>query len=292
MSGAARELASDCARCVALCCVALPFRRSADFPADKAAGEPCRNLLADHSCGIHDRLRGEGWVGCTVYECFGAGQAVTAALGGHGWGRPSTASVMVAVFPVVQQAHEVLRHLAEAAARTDDDALRTRAEDLTAELGAEIDAVLADAARRSGVARSAGGHPRAPTGPGIDIAAWRARVGPLLGEVSTALRAAGRPRRGRRAGRVGPHADLVGAQLRGADLRGADLRGALLLGADLRGADLRGADLLGTDLRGADLSGADLTGALFLTQPQVDGARGDRTTALGGDLRRPRHYAP
>ncbi|WP_225752619.1 pentapeptide repeat-containing protein [Actinotalea sp. Marseille-Q4924] len=289
MSGAVRELASDCTRCVALCCVALPFRRSADFPVDKAAGDPCRNLLADHSCGIHDRLRDEGWVGCTVYECFGAGQAVTAAFAGGRRDAPTTTAAMFAVFPVVQQAHEVLRHLAEAAARTDDDALRTRADDLTTALGSEVDAALAAAAGAAGVAGTA--DTRAAAGTGIDIGVWRARVGPLLGEVSAAVRAGAVPSRRRRAGRAGQHADLVGARLRGADLRAADLRGALLLGADLRGADLRTADLLGTDLRGADLSGADLTGALFLTQPQVDGARGDRGTALGVGLRRPRHYA-
>ncbi|WP_052022193.1 hypothetical protein, partial [Actinotalea ferrariae] len=200
MSAPVRELASDCTRCVGLCCVALPFRRSADFPVDKAAGDPCRNLLADHSCGIHDRLRREGWVGCTVYECFGAGQAVTAAFPA-GW-RDGPAPAMFAVFPVVQQAHEVLRHLAEAAARTDDAALRERARDLTAELGAAVDAVLTDGAEAAG----------------LDVAGWRGRVGPLLAEVSAALRASvdrgptppGTSRRSRH-GAVAPRADLVGA---------------------------------------------------------------------------------
>lgn len=41
-----RRLEADCSQCFGLCCVALPFARSADFPVDKAAGEPCRNLLA------------------------------------------------------------------------------------------------------------------------------------------------------------------------------------------------------------------------------------------------------
>ena len=272
MSAPVRELASDCTRCVGLCCVALPFRRSADFPVDKAAGDPCRNLLADHSCGIHDRLRREGWVGCTVYECFGAGQAVTAAFPA-GW-RDGPAPAMFAVFPVVQQAHEVLRHLAEAAARTDDAALRERARDLAEELGGAVDTLLT-------------GGPEV----GLDIGAWRARVGPLLGEVSAAVRTSTASAGRRRRPRVGPRADLAGARLEGADLREADLRGALLLGADLRGADLRRADVLGADLRGADLRRADLTDALFLTQPQVDAAQGDAATALGPDLRRPRHWA-
>lgn len=72
----------------------------------------------------------------------------------------------------------------------------------------------------------------------------------------------------------------MGASLVRADLRAADLRGAHLIAADLTGADLRHADLLGADLRGCRLVGADLTGALFLTQPQLDSARGDASTRL------------
>ena len=41
------ELTADCGRCFGLCCVALPFSRSADFAYDKPAGEPCVNLQPD-----------------------------------------------------------------------------------------------------------------------------------------------------------------------------------------------------------------------------------------------------
>ena len=58
-----------------------------------------------------------------------------------------------------------------------------------------------------------------------------------------------------RAGNVGVHVDL----------RGADLSMAELSGADLHEANLRRADLPGTDLSGANLSGADLRRAEFLT---------------------------
>ena len=68
------ELQADCARCFGLCCVALPFAASADFAVDKAAGSPCRNLRTDFGCGIHAELRQRGFNGCTVYDCFGAGQ--------------------------------------------------------------------------------------------------------------------------------------------------------------------------------------------------------------------------
>ncbi|MRT44737.1 pentapeptide repeat-containing protein, partial [Xylella fastidiosa subsp. multiplex] len=67
-------LRGDCEHCFGLCCVALPFTASADFAIDKEAGRPCPNLRTDHRCGIHARLRDKGFTGCTVYDCFGAGQ--------------------------------------------------------------------------------------------------------------------------------------------------------------------------------------------------------------------------
>ena len=44
---------ADCADCFGLCCVALPFARSADFAVNKPAGKPCSNLQSDVRCGIH-----------------------------------------------------------------------------------------------------------------------------------------------------------------------------------------------------------------------------------------------
>ncbi|MFE4849650.1 pentapeptide repeat-containing protein, partial [Streptomyces sp. NPDC056689] len=85
-------------------------------------------------------------------------------------------------------------------------------------------------------------------------------------------------------------ADLMGARLKGADLRGANLRGAYLIAADLTGADLREADLIGADLRDARLQGADLTGSIFLTQAQVNAARGDGWTKIPASLSRPAHW--
>ncbi|GAA1643687.1 pentapeptide repeat-containing protein [Georgenia ruanii] len=263
-------LRADCASCFGLCCVALPLTASADFAVDKPAGEPCRNLHTDHRCGIHSRLRQEGFPGCTVYDCFGAGQRVSqATFEGRSWRQdPDTARRMFAVFPVVRQLHEMLVYLAEA--RTLPAARSLRAELAAAEAATQR---LAAAGPDELLA--------------LDVAAHRARVNPLLLRASELARAGAR---GRRPGRRLRHADLLGADLHGADLRGADLRGALLIAADLRGADLRRADLIGADLRDADLAGADLTGALFLTQPQVTAAKGDGATRLPPTLTRPAHW--
>ncbi|OII59654.1 hypothetical protein BJP40_12935 [Streptomyces sp. CC53] len=262
------DLRADCGSCFGLCCVALPFSRSADFAADKPAGTPCGHLRDDYRCGIHDRLRESGYPGCTVYDCFGAGQKVSqVTFGGRGrHEEPDSARRMYAVFPVMRQLQELLRYAAEALdlaaagpVRAELHRVHDRIEALT--LG-DADAVLA-----------------------VDVAAERACVGALLGRASELARASVPGRRGDHRG-----ADLMGARLRGAKLRGASLRGAYLIGADLTGADLRDADLLGADLRDARLAGADLRGALFVTQAQVDGARGDGATRLPATLRRPSHW--
>ena len=258
------ELEPDCSRCFGLCCVALPLTRSADFPVDKPAGEPCRNLLPDDRCGIHDRLRETGWKGCTVFDCFGAGQQVSqVTFGGVSWRQePGNAGAMFAVLPVLRQVHEVLALLAEASGLVSGSPQLGRE---AAGLRVEVDALVEEAAGLSGADAS--------TLLALDLDALRRRVGPVLGRVSALVRASTPRGGGAPDRRARPGADLVGADLRGADLRGADLRGALLIAADLRGADLRRADLLGADLRDADLRGADLDGVLYLTRPQRAAAR-------------------
>jgi uncharacterized protein YjbI with pentapeptide repeats len=74
-------------------------------------------------------------------------------------------------------------------------------------------------------------------------------------------------------------------------MRGANLRGAYLIAADLRGADLRSADLIGADFRDADIRGADLTESIFLTQSQLNAAKGDSNTKLPPSLSRPTHWS-
>ena len=279
------DLVPDCSRCSGLCCVALPFARSADFPVDKAGGQPCTHLAGDFSCTIHDRLRESGFVGCTVFDCAGAGQKVSQhTFGGTSWRQaPGTAAAMFAVLPVVKHLHELLRYLLEALDLPEAAPLRPDLEDAAE----RVEHLTLGSAERLLA---------------LDVGAEHAAVAALLRRASDLARAGvldgarGRDRPGRHGNRRWDQhrdrsgADLVGAALAGADLRGASLRGALLVGADLRRADLRRADVIGADLRGADLSGADLTGALFLTASQVTSARGDAATRLPAALERPAHW--
>ncbi|WP_405148569.1 pentapeptide repeat-containing protein [Sphaerisporangium sp. NBC_01403] len=262
------DLRADCERCFALCCVAPAFSASADFAIDKAAGQACPNLRPDFRCGIHDGLRQRGFPGCTVYDCFGAGQKVAqVTFGGRDWRRaPGTARRMFEVFTVMRHLHELLWYLAEALTLEPARAIHgelSLAYDRTERLTLDEPGALAE----------------------LDVAAHRQEVNALLLRASELVRAgAGRRRKDRRG------ADLIGADLRGADLRGASLRGAYLIGADLTGADLRMADLIGADLRDANLSGADLTGSIFLIQSQLHAARGDAGTRLPPSLTHPAHW--
>src|SRR5256885_7681191 len=110
------RLRADCARCFALCCVAPAFTASADFAIDKPAGRPCPNLAADFRCGIHHRLRDRGFPGCTVYDCFGAGQRVAqVTFGGRDWRpAPEAPPAMFAALGALRQLPELLADLTEA----------------------------------------------------------------------------------------------------------------------------------------------------------------------------------
>jgi uncharacterized protein YjbI with pentapeptide repeats len=261
-------LKADCANCFGLCCVALTFTRSADFAIDKAAGDPCHNLQPGFGCGIHDQLRQRGFPGCSVYDCFGAGQRISQiTFGGRSWrDEPGTARQMFAALPVMRQLHELLAYLTEA-----------RSLDAALELHDDLGTALEE------TERLAASDPE--TLLTVDVGEQRGRVNGLLLRTSELVRAAVPGKKKDRRG-----ADLMGAKLKGAGLRGANLRGAYLIAADLRDADLRLADLIGADLRDADLRGADLTGSLFLTQSQVNAARGDAATKLPPGLTRPSHW--
>jgi hypothetical protein len=265
MSVSERELHADCGRCVALCCVGPAFAASADFALDKSAGTPCPNLRGDFRCGIHTRLSQSGFRGCTVYDCFGAGQRVTAATrDGRGeptdWRRtPTVAPAMFAALATTRVLHELLWYLRAALDLPATAPLHERLRQAYDETDALAEGPPDLVAR-------------------VDAAAHRDHVNELLLEASELARAgvrerevqrgreAPRPREGRREGARGRDARRKGKDLRGAVLAGADLRGSVLVGADLRGADLRGASLrgavlVGADLRGARLERADLTGA-------------------------------
>jgi uncharacterized protein YjbI with pentapeptide repeats len=262
------NLRADCERCFALCCVAPTFSISADFPITKKAGQACPNLQPDFRCGIHTRLRQQGFRGCAVYDCFGAGQRVSqVTFAGRDWRQaPTTAKQMFEVFPIMRSLHELLWYLIEALRLSSAYPLHD-----------ELSLALSETERLT--------HRSPDALLELDVAAHQRDVNTLLLRVSEFVRAEVRHKKKELRG-----ADLIGAKLKGVDLRGANLRGAYLIGADLREADLRLADLIGADFRDADLRGANLTDSLFLIQSQLDAAKGGSDTKLPPSLTRPKHW--
>jgi hypothetical protein len=254
----APSLVADCDSCFALCCVLLPFAAVSGFGIDKPGGTPCPNLAGDDRCSIHATLRKDGWAGCVTFDCFGAGQQVSqVTYAGVSWREHDNLPEMAAVLSVMRLLHEMLAHLAEVDRRSPDPA--------AAELSAEI-------------VRMTGSTPNQLLD--VDLDYLHDRVGGALEAASARLRA-GATYRGR---------DLAGRDLRRLDLRDADLRGSTLIRADLRGLELGRADLLGADLRDADVRGSRLADTLFLSQSQVNAARGDAATTIPIDLARPTHW--
>lgn len=260
------SLKNDCEKCFGFCCVALYFSSSDGFPADKEAGRPCVNLQGNFSCAIHNSLVDKGLKGCTAYDCFGAGQKVAqVTYTGHDWNKaPELAQQMFEVFSIMRQLHEMLWYLTEAMLLKMNSVIKNSLEQLINETE-ELTYLNANSLIE------------------LDIDSHRERVNTILKNTSEIIRA--KVSRDQKetlnckktiAGRL----DLIGRDLRKINLIGTDLRGAFLIAADLRGNDLSGTNLIGADLRDADIREADLTESLFITQSQVNAAKGDTNTRL------------
>lgn len=264
-----KDLRADCENCFGLCCVALPYARSADFAFDKDSGTPCRNLQSNYLCGIHKDLRNKGFRGCSAYECFGAGQKVSqVTYKGMDWcSNKDVAQEMFDVYPIVQQLHEMLWYLHEVltinSAKSIHKDVKQSIEDTENLTNKSTEFILS-----------------------IDVAEHRSKVNKLLIRASELVRSqVSKKQKNIRRGM-----DYLGEKLRDADLKGANLRGALLIATDLRNADLRWSDVIGADFRDADISGANLNGSIFLTQAQVNAAKGKKHTKLPAALVPPAHW--
>lgn len=84
------------------------------FAIDKPIDEGCPNLKADFSCAIHAQRVEQGFKGCTLFDCHGAGQRVTQDIfKGRTWrDDPAIAAEMFESFRKVLKIHDYLRLVA------------------------------------------------------------------------------------------------------------------------------------------------------------------------------------
>ncbi|MEG0259420.1 MAG: pentapeptide repeat-containing protein [Lysinibacillus sp.] len=269
------NLQADCSQCFGLCCVALNITASSDFAINKPAGKPCLNLQPCFQCEIHKQLRGNGFKGCTVFDCLGAGQVVSQhTFQGQSWREsPQIAEKMFRVFPIMEQVYEMMAYVSEALSYPVPSSLRA---ELSLQLGQlegltklESDALIA-----------------------LDVMKYRMPINELLLKTSMVIRqtliANISSKNKRKLDCRG--VDWMGKNLKGKDLRATDLRGAYLIAANLQDADLRGVDFIGADLRDANIGGANLSTSLFLTQMQINAANGNLQTKLPAYIQRPLHW--
>lgn len=270
------KLKIDCEKCVGLCCVALFFSKTDGFPIDKEAGKPCINLEPNFKCKVHKNLSEKGLKGCIAYDCFGAGQKVAqVTYSEEDWRKnPQSAKKIFDGFLVMKQLHEMLWYLTEAFRLQSNDSLKE-----------EISKMIMDTDKLTDL-----------TGDSLmelDLVAHRFKVNALLLKTSEALRAkASRSNKNSLKNKktIGGRLNLIGLDLKKVNLVGENLSGALLIAADLRDVDLSFADLIGADMRDTDLRGANLSNSIYITQAQINAAKGNANTKLPKSIVRPSHW--
>lgn len=270
------NLQADCDKCFGLCCTALYFSASDGFPVNKDAGRPCINLQDDYRCSVHKNLNKKGLKGCIAYDCLGAGQKVAeSTYGGRDWKRnPDSAKQMFDVFIIMKQLYEMLWYLKEALLLQSENDAKDKLTIKISEIENLTD-LNADSLAK------------------LDLVPVRMCVNPLLLQTSESVRKrASNNQKNNLKGKktFGGGLDFIGKDLRKKDLRGANLSGAYLIAANLSGVDLSFTDLIGADLRDADLSGANLSKSIYLTQAQINTAKGDINTRLPKSIVRPMNW--
>ena len=267
------HLRPTCEKCFGLCCVALFFSEQDGFPIDKNAGTPCPHLESNFHCDTYDSLETLGLKGCISYDCFGAGQRVSQiTFCGKSWSvEHSLAQTMFEVFPIMRQLHEMCWYLTEAL---------TLKQSLS--IHSELNALLCETesvARYDALSLLA-----------FDLTTHRTKVNTLLRETSEYVRSDAYHNAANSVKKSQTITDLAGKDLRRDDLRYADFRGVCLIAVNLEGVDLTGVNFIGADLRDANLKGANLSKSFFLTQFQINTAKGDLNTQLPLMLNRPKQW--
>ncbi len=251
------SLKPDCSKCSGLCCTALLFSEMDGFPESKAAGKPCMNLQKDFRCKIHRELEKNRMKGCIGYDCFGAGQQVTQSIYfGQTWQNvPEQAKEIFDVFIVVFQLYQIRYFLLESMAILPAKVLKNDIKAL-----AEENEMICNCKPQNIIT--------------FDIEDYRNRVNVLLKQVCTLLQKSLCCENKKCA------SDFLLRNFKNKDMRGLDLSTKLLIAAKFNNCVFDGTIFLGADTRDADFGDADLRDAVFLSQGQINSAKGNRNTKL------------
>lgn len=250
-----KEIKADCSKCSGLCCIALFFSKMDGFPQDKEAGKPCINLNKDYYCKIHGELKNCKMRGCIGYDCFGAGQHVTSVIyKGETWQTIKGKSQEIFdVFVVVFHLYQIRYFLVE-----------SRTIVLAKELWKVIDELIDENKRLCNYS------PKDILN--IDVDSYRDKVNIILKKVCSLIKEEYKNKK--------KLSGFLGGNFKNKDMSGQDLGMQLLIAANFNNCKFHGTIFLGADTRDTNLSNADLREAVFLTQGQVNCAKGNRNTKL------------
>jgi len=251
------NMKSDCSKCSGLCCTALYFSKMDGFPKDKVSGQPCVNLLKDYRCKIHSQLEKQNMKGCIGYDCFGAGQQVTQVIyQGQTWNDiPNQSTEIFDVFIMVFQLYQIRYYLIEAMTLISAKPLEQSIKCLIEEN-----------------IKMCHDHPQSILS--LDLEQYRHRANHILKQVCKLLQQSIHSENKK------VPANLLGGNFKGQDMSGADLSTKLLIAANFEKSLFHGTIFLGADTRDSNFNNADLSEAVFLTQGQVNSAKGNRYTKL------------
>lgn len=252
-----QSLKSDCSQCSGLCCTALYFSKIDGFPENKQAGKPCTNLQKNFQCEIHGELEKRKMKGCIGYDCFGAGQQVTQSIYcGKTWqDTPEKAKEIFDVYIAVFQLYQIRYFLLEAMTILPAKMLRGDINLLIQENEIICNSEPQDIMK-------------------FNTENYRNKANIFLKQVCSLLQ------KSLCIDNQKCPSDFLGRNFKNKDFRGLNLSTKLLIAANFNNCVFDGAIFLGADTRDADFSNADLRDAVFLSQGQINAAKGNRNTKL------------
>lgn len=253
------QLKTNCSQCSGLCCTALFFFKIDGFPKDKKAGQPCHNLLNDFRCKIHTQLEHKHLKGCIGYDCFGAGQHVTQFIyqGQTYQDLPNQKNEIFDIFITVFQLFQIRYYLLQALTIY-----------VTGKQRDEIKKLIIENKKICN-------YPSFKLQE-FNIKAYKDEINPILKQICLQIR-----------GNKKSYSTFLAKNFKGEDMSGLDLSMKLLIAANFNSCKFDNTIFLGADTRDTDFSNADLKKALFLTQGQVNSARGNLNTKLPSHLSYP-----
>ena len=252
------QLKVDCSQCSGLCCTALFFSKIDGFPENKIAGKPCTKLQNNYRCKIHHELEKRNMKGCIGYDCFGAGQHVTQYIyKGETWQTSKEQSKEIFdVFIIIFQLYQIRYFLEESRIVIPAKELWSDIENLINE-----NEILCNSTKQSIL--------------DIDIDSYRNKVNILLKQVCASIIMSFKHNNNKK-----KLTEFLGRSFKKRDMSGLDLSMKLLIATSFDSCIFDGTIFLGADTRDANFSNADLRESVFLTQGQINSAKGNRSTKL------------